>query len=595
MVGLATLALGCPGRNAVQCDQDSSCNLSSSGRCIMGDTGSWCAYPDPACPSGYRYSDQRVGGGVSGECVADVGDDGGMKENFKLTVRTAGSGSGSVTTTPGDMTCGAGPCEQTFAAGTRIMLTATPATGAFLGWTGACTGMSACAVTIDRDISITAMFGTPGEALWSLQIGGTMQDIAKAVRLDSDGNLIVAGEFQNTFPVGSTTLTSQGSIDIFVAKVLASDGSVAWIKQFGGAGAEAIGGIALDSANNIYVAGTFTGSVNFGNGAITPGGGGDGYALKLDNAGAFQWVKQIGGSGSDGGNGIAVSGSNVAVVGTYTGSMTVNGVNVSNGGASTAYLVGYGTDGSAGIVKTFPGTGNSNVNNVVFDSSGNIILGGSLSGSADFGNGTKTSMSGDAFFAKYTPAGAYLVAMVLGGSGNDSGASVSVDPADNIFVAGAFTGSVAFGGPSPVNANSGNLVVAKYSSAGAYKWAQPFGGTTATIIPRSIAANSAGDVVAAGSFCGSATFSATAFIASVGTCASNDYDIFAVRLAGVDGSALSATRAGGSQADMAYAVVQTNDGRHFAVGSFQGFADFGGTSRTSAGGMDAIVLGLAPL
>jgi hypothetical protein len=33
----------------------------------------WCAYPDPACPGGYRYSEQSVGDGLAGECVpADI-------------------------------------------------------------------------------------------------------------------------------------------------------------------------------------------------------------------------------------------------------------------------------------------------------------------------------------------------------------------------------------------------------------------------------------------------------------------------------------------------------------------------------------------
>src|SRR5439155_365942 len=46
----------------------------------VASTGNhWCAYPDPVCPSGYRFSDHDVGDGVSGSCVAqtDTGVDGG--------------------------------------------------------------------------------------------------------------------------------------------------------------------------------------------------------------------------------------------------------------------------------------------------------------------------------------------------------------------------------------------------------------------------------------------------------------------------------------------------------------------------------------
>jgi hypothetical protein len=41
--------------------------------CVAESGHQWCAYPDPACPSGYRYSDQSVGDGLSGQCVADDG------------------------------------------------------------------------------------------------------------------------------------------------------------------------------------------------------------------------------------------------------------------------------------------------------------------------------------------------------------------------------------------------------------------------------------------------------------------------------------------------------------------------------------------
>lgn len=78
IVGVASALWACPGRNNVQCEQSSNCNLSSGGMCVAAPSGNmWCAYPDPACPSGYRYSDQEVGDGVGGQCVAE-GTDGGV-------------------------------------------------------------------------------------------------------------------------------------------------------------------------------------------------------------------------------------------------------------------------------------------------------------------------------------------------------------------------------------------------------------------------------------------------------------------------------------------------------------------------------------
>lgn len=60
----------CSDRQNVQCKEDENCNLHGAGMCVASSGGgTWCAYPDSACPAGYRYSDVDVGDGVSGRCV----------------------------------------------------------------------------------------------------------------------------------------------------------------------------------------------------------------------------------------------------------------------------------------------------------------------------------------------------------------------------------------------------------------------------------------------------------------------------------------------------------------------------------------------
>lgn len=597
--------VACNSRKNVQCEQSANCDLSGGGMCLGAATGNmWCAYPDPLCPGGYRYSNQDVGDGLSGTCVAasplDAGVDSGVAGDTgpatrTLTVMVGGSGMGVATSGPTGIACNANTCTHTFPVGTAVTLTQSATSGSFLGWSNDCTGTGTCLVTMDKDRTVTALFGTPGEALWSTQIGGTGNDVANSIVTDSNGDLIVVGHFSNTITVGTTMLTSAGGMDIFVAKLSALDGSVLWIKRFGGSGFDDAVAAALDSSNNIYIAGSFVGTPDFGGGPLSNAGSTDGFAMKLDSSGTYQWAKPLGGPSADGTTSISVS-SMVAVVGTYQTSMTVNGTTLTNAGTSQGYLVEFGLDGSAGFVKGFPGSGYSNPVSVVIDSGGNIVIAGSISGSADFGSGTaQTSSMGDAFLAKYTSSGAYLLSKVLGSSSNDQASAVAVDGSGNMFLIGTFSGSVSFGGASPLNTNTANLVVAKYSAAGAYVWAQPFGGTTAQVVPGTEAsANASGDVVVTGSFCGNLAFGTT-MLASVGTCAAQDTDIFTVRLSGSNGSPITANRDGGSSQDVGYGITQTSDGKHFLAGAFQGFADFGGTAHTSAGGYDAIILGLAPL
>src|ERR1051325_2149800 len=61
----------CDSHPNIQCEMNSDCNLHLEGACTAAPTGNhWCSYPDGSCSSGMRYSDQQVGDGVSGQCVA---------------------------------------------------------------------------------------------------------------------------------------------------------------------------------------------------------------------------------------------------------------------------------------------------------------------------------------------------------------------------------------------------------------------------------------------------------------------------------------------------------------------------------------------
>ena len=77
----------------------------------------------------------------------------------RLTVSKAGSASGTVSSSPAGINCGA-TCAASFNANTTVTLTAQPDAGAaFSGWTGACSGSaSTCQVRMDQQRSVTATF-----------------------------------------------------------------------------------------------------------------------------------------------------------------------------------------------------------------------------------------------------------------------------------------------------------------------------------------------------------------------------------------------------------------------------------------------------
>ena len=77
---------------------------------------------------------------------------------FALTVIRQGSASGTVTSSPSGISCGAS-CTQPYASGTNVTLTASSGAGAaFKSWFGGCSGTGACVVAMTAVQSVTATF-----------------------------------------------------------------------------------------------------------------------------------------------------------------------------------------------------------------------------------------------------------------------------------------------------------------------------------------------------------------------------------------------------------------------------------------------------
>jgi hypothetical protein len=104
------------------------------------------------------------GGGCSGtgSCTVTLNADTAVTATFSaprvLTVTKAGSGSGTVTSTPAGIACGA-TCTSQFNDGTAVTLTAAAAAGSrFTGWSGDCSGTGNCALTMSANHAVTATF-----------------------------------------------------------------------------------------------------------------------------------------------------------------------------------------------------------------------------------------------------------------------------------------------------------------------------------------------------------------------------------------------------------------------------------------------------
>lgn len=139
---------------------------------------------------------------------------------------------------------------------------------------------------------------------WAKQIGGGGWDRANSVQTDGLNQVYLFGNFEGTvdFDPGPEifSMTAIDERDAFISK-LDSDGNFIWAKQFGdSAFVDETSKLGIDSLGNLYMAGSFLGTVDFDPGAGTflmasQGMDRDIFILKLDSDGNFVWAKQIGG------------------------------------------------------------------------------------------------------------------------------------------------------------------------------------------------------------------------------------------------------------------------------------------------------------
>jgi hypothetical protein len=260
-----------------------------------------------------------------------------------------------------------------------------------------------------------------GNVLWTETSSG-----GGAIRLavDGAGNAYAVGNYSGTATFGGKSLTSYtGASDAFVWKLNAGGGTV-WAGGMGGSGGATPYGITTDGGGNAYVTGPwYGGSNNFNPGSgkavsLPFHGGQDAFIVKLTpgSNGAMQlgWAKDIGGSGTDTGNAVAVDGSgNVYTTGGFNGTVNLNpnsgkAQTLSGGGVFVSKLDPNGNYlAAASMAGAADGNGAGSARGIALDGSGNVYTTGFFSGTADFDptSGTynlTSNGSADIFVSKLT-------------------------------------------------------------------------------------------------------------------------------------------------------------------------------------------------
>jgi len=306
---------------------------------------------------------------------------------------------------------------------------------------------------------------------YSSFLGGSGYEIAKSVEIGSDGAAYVCGTTASLdFPVDDPFQDQYAGGgyypgDVFISH-LAQDGSgLIYSTYLGGSDYDEGWGIDLGPDGSIYVTG-LTNSTDYP--LLNPlqsakAAGADVIISRLTPQGdALLFSSYLGGGNYDGATDVAVDGEGRAYLTGETKSTdfpTVNAYVINHsGGVSDAFVACLNADGASLAFSTYLGGSSYELGRAISVTASGVCAITGTTGSLDFpieaalqpthgGNGTY--YLGDAFVAKFDPAGVPAFITFLGGVEYDEGWGVDMDPAGNVYVAG-LTYSVNFPVANPV-------------------------------------------------------------------------------------------------------------------------------------------------
>lgn len=344
---------------------------------------------------------------------------------------------------------------------------------------------------------------------WYFRVGNSNNDADPHIAVDADDNVYIASKFDGTIDLDSTflTATNQG---ILLAKYN-SNGIKQWATYADIGSTTNLEGLALDDNGNAYVVGYFKGTGTVASTSLAATNN-EGFLLKADNSGNWQWATQTTTTDAAIFNDIAIKGDTLYVVGSISGLTTVGDANF-----ITDYGYGlvakYDVNNNFVWATNFPSADDMEVLSVAVDDSYNFYIGGYGYDETTIGDTTFTGNGEIYFVAKFDATNQYE--WVSHGTGNlvtMYATALKLDKNGNLLVTGVFQDEEVIGDYTLNSQGSNDIFVAQYAPNGTLNWLSTGGGSSSDI-GNDIAINATNLVYVAGEFRGTATFSQNIYTA----------------------------------------------------------------------------------
>jgi len=310
-----------------------------------------------------------------------------------------------------------------------------------------------------------ASYGPDGTFRWATTAGGTGEDLANDIVRHPDGSLYMTGGFEDRCyfkPQG--TLFSNGGKDMFMARLLSTDGIQIGLAKGGGLAHDV--GTAIDVATDwgVYVAGDFYEEVIFGEASFASAGSSDMFLCKYHQVNQLQWVRTAGGTASDVATGLGTDlNGHAYVCGYYLGSTQFPCGSLAAVGYNDVFVARFTDQGQCDWVKGLGGEALDNALGMDVTWDGRIYLTGLFDSELIIGQDTVTGNGYDVFLTYLNSDGDHQYTLVAGAGSADIGQAVSVGSNDELFMTGYYYFYADFGPHSIGIADNGDMFLSKLS------------------------------------------------------------------------------------------------------------------------------------
>ena len=407
------------------------------------------------------------------------------------------------------------------------------------------------------------------EYQWAKAAGWIGQDAARAVVVDDDGNVYVAGQYGGYSQFDSIFCYGNGTYEAFLAKYN-STGDIQWVKHAGGPNEDYATGVCIDTAGFIYITGYFLDSIFFDDLKLESSDLTDIFIAKYTPSGDLVWAKSAGGRGDDRAYALTADPhGNIAIAGQFSGTANFDLNFVSSLGDYDSFLAKYGNNGICQWVKKGGGSNDDAAKGIASDAAGNFFITGYIYGNTLFDTvnlNTTSPTSTDIFIAKYRPWGDFVWARKCDSYLGDNPYGIATDWQGNSYLTGYFQNETTFGNHTIYAEGYNDAFLTKYNPDGNCEWAKAIGGNDLDV-GTAVCVDDYGSVYLTGFFDSAIVFQDTTYIAA-------GYEVFVAKY-WWNGDEIWTQIGGGGGNDFGNAIAVNKTGELAVAGYYNLYGYFG--------------------